>query len=231
MRRREIDWVLRGGCQAIFPSAWEDFARGLSALELQDPLMAYYARLTSDNEHVRTTAASRMFRLQASLHLGSEKLQVWSGRKWDCHDVGCYKPKKPPAPHAGTIMNDLDQDDGFPAYQGAPNRCFPGFWLGDHGIQIAQQLLTCHYSVHDGYFGEEGLLSRIDRIRGIPAIAVHGRNDMVCPAVTAFELHKAWPELEVQMVPNGGHSMYDPRIRDSLMHAIQRMSLLGSVLA
>jgi hypothetical protein len=77
MRQQEIDWVFRGGCRKLFPSAWEAFTAGLSDKELVDPLQAYYARLTAADPKIRQSAARRCFRLQASLSLsGIDMLQV-----------------------------------------------------------------------------------------------------------------------------------------------------------
>lgn len=57
------------------------------------------------------------------------------------------------------------------------------------------------------------------RLSGIPAVAVHGQLDFVCPATTAYELCRAWPELRLRLVPGAGHSMYDPAITHELVEA------------
>lgn len=96
----------------------------------------------------------------------------------------------------------------------------------------AQALLECHYSVHGACLLEEPLLMHVDRIKHIPCIAVHGQQDFVCPATTAYELHKAWPEMELRLVPGAGHSMYDSAITHELIQATDRMRSLpcnGSV--
>ncbi|PNH06550.1 Proline iminopeptidase, partial [Tetrabaena socialis] len=66
---------------------------------------------------------------------------------------------------------------------------------------------------------DEPLLSRAHLLRHIPTIAVHGQLDFVCPATTAYELHEAWPELQLRLVPGAGHSMYDPAITHELLEA------------
>ncbi|KXZ56098.1 hypothetical protein GPECTOR_2g980 [Gonium pectorale] len=63
------------------------------------------------------------------------------------------------------------------------------------------------------------LIGRAGELRHIPAIAVHGQMDLVCPPVTAYDLHRAWPELQLRLVPNAGHSMYDPAITHELVEA------------
>lgn len=71
--------------------------------------------------------------------------------------------------------------------------------------------IECHYFVHGGFFERESqLLDRVDRIRKIPAVIVQGRYDVVCPAVSAWELHRAWPEADFRLVPDAGHSAYEP---------------------
>ena len=86
----------------------------------------------------------------------------------------------------------------------------------------AQARLTSHYSVARGFVNAEGLLSTaVPRIREacIPCIAVHGANDLICPPVTAYELHEAWPEMELRVVPGAGHSMYDSQLQAEILRA------------
>jgi len=73
----------------------------------------------------------------------------------------------------------------------------------------AQAVLTSHYSVNHAARPEDELLSCAPTLRSIPCIAVQGGNDLICPPVTAFELHKSWPEMELRIVHGAGHSMYD----------------------
>ncbi len=69
---------------------------------------------------------------------------------------------------------------------------------------------------------ENRLLERIDRIRHIPAVIVQGRYDIVCPIVSADELHGAWPEADYIVVPDAGHSAMEPGIRAALVAATER---------
>ncbi len=51
--------------------------------------------------------------------------------------------------------------------------------------------LSSHYFVHGGFMNsDEHILDNVDKIRHIPATIVQGRYDVVCPAKTAWELHK-----------------------------------------
>lgn len=115
------------------------------------------------------------------------------------------------------------------SWEAPPAPAKAAFAGGEEAKKIAQQLLTCHYSVHHGFFEESGgLLAHIDAVRGIPTIAIQGRNDLVCPVKTAYDLHLAWPELELHVVPGAGHSQYDSRIRHCLLLASDRYRMVGS---
>jgi proline iminopeptidase len=67
-------------------------------------------------------------------------------------------------------------------------------------------------------------LENIDKIRDIPAIIVQGRYDVVCPPMTAWELHNAWPEADFQIIPGAGHSAFDPENAAALVAATDRFA-------
>jgi len=78
--------------------------------------------------------------------------------------------------------------------------------------------IECHYFVNKGFFEYDGwLLDQIDKIRHIPTVIVQGRYDVVCPMITAWELHQKWPEADFYVIPDSGHSMLEAGIRDKLI--------------
>ncbi len=80
--------------------------------------------------------------------------------------------------------------------------------------------IECHYFVNGGFLDpEEQLLENVDRIRHLPAVIVQGRYDVVCPMISAWELHHAWPEATLQVIEDAGHSMFEPGIRTALLNA------------
>ncbi len=84
--------------------------------------------------------------------------------------------------------------------------------------------IECHYFVNHGFLDtEDQLLKHIDRIRHLPAVIVQGRYDVVCPMITAWELHKAWPEAQFIVIPDAGHSMTEPGIRTALLDATDQL--------
>jgi proline iminopeptidase len=88
---------------------------------------------------------------------------------------------------------------------------------------IAFARIECHYFMHDAFIDEaRDLVKRVARIRHIPATIVQGRYDVVCPMETAWELHRAWPEADLRVVPDAGHSAAEPGNLHELVEATDR---------
>jgi proline iminopeptidase len=83
--------------------------------------------------------------------------------------------------------------------------------------------METHYFMHDIFLPPNFLLDNIDRIRHIPTTIVQGRYDMVCPIVSADDLARAFPEADYQIVPDAGHSAFEPGIRARLIEATERL--------
>lgn len=81
--------------------------------------------------------------------------------------------------------------------------------------------LEAHYFKNGVLAPEKSLLNRIDSFRHIPAVIVQGRYDVICPIQTAWKLHRLWPEAELVIVPDAGHSSLDPGIRSRLIQATE----------
>jgi proline iminopeptidase len=92
-------------------------------------------------------------------------------------------------------------------------------WSED-AFSLAVARIECHYFVNGGFMQRESrLLDDVGRIRHIPAVIVQGRHDVVCPMFTAWDLHRAWPEADLQVVSDAGHSAFEPGITDALVRA------------
>ncbi len=97
--------------------------------------------------------------------------------------------------------------------------------FGENHFADAFARIECHYFINKGFFEvEDQLLRNIDRIRHIPGVIVQGRYDVVCPMVSAWELHRAWPEAELIVVPDAGHSMTEPGIRSALIQTTDKFA-------
>jgi len=101
--------------------------------------------------------------------------------------------------------------------------------FGKERFALAFARIECHYFVNGGFFATDGqLLAEAHRLRSIPGTIVQGRYDVVTPPITAWDLHKAWPEAEFTMVPDAGHTATEPGITDALVRAIDRFRHAGS---
>ncbi|WP_442954779.1 prolyl aminopeptidase [Pelomicrobium sp.] len=89
-------------------------------------------------------------------------------------------------------------------------------------VALGLARIEAHYFVHRIFLPENALLRNVERIRSIPGVIVQGRYDAVCPIVTADELARAWPEAQYVVVPDAGHSAWEPGIRAELVKAMER---------
>lgn len=94
-------------------------------------------------------------------------------------------------------------------------------------VALGLARIEAHYFMHDIFLPENSLLERIDRIRKVPGLIVQGRYDAVCPIVTADDLHRAWPEAEYIVVPDAGHSAWEPKICAELVRAAERFKAIS----
>ncbi len=79
--------------------------------------------------------------------------------------------------------------------------------------------IECHYFVNDSFLEADQILRDADRLKGIPGVIVHGRYDVVCPVENAWQLKQAWPEAELKVIPDAGHSASEPGTVDALVQA------------
>ncbi len=82
-----------------------------------------------------------------------------------------------------------------------------------------------HYFLHEGWFREQQLIDdAAASLRDIPAVIVQGRYDVCTPIMTAWDLHRAWPEAELVVVDDAGHSASEPGIAAALVAATDRFA-------
>lgn len=84
--------------------------------------------------------------------------------------------------------------------------------------------IECHYFVNDAFLEPNQLLRDMPKIAHLPGIIVHGRYDAICPLDNAWALHQAWPNSELQIIRDAGHSAAEPGITDALIRAAEQMA-------
>jgi proline iminopeptidase len=95
-------------------------------------------------------------------------------------------------------------------------------WSEDR-LALAVARIECHYVHHRAFLRcDSQLLGDMPRICRVPGIIVHGRYDMVCPVRSALDLHTAWPGSVLRIVPDAGHSAFEPGTVHELIEATDR---------
>src|SRR5215472_7217247 len=90
---------------------------------------------------------------------------------------------------------------------------------------VAFARIEVHYFVYRGFLEtDDQLLRNAGRIRHIPGMIVQGRYDVVCPMESAWALHRAWPEAELLVTADSGHSAFDPPNSRALVAATDRFA-------
>jgi len=92
-------------------------------------------------------------------------------------------------------------------------------------VALGLARIEAHYFVNDIFLPPDFLLENTSRLESIPGVIVQGRYDIVCPAISADDLHRAWPQAQYHVVADAGHSAFEPGIRSRLVAATQEFKL------
>lgn len=111
-------------------------------------------------------------------------------------------------------------------YEGACSTLMPSpetvAAFGEEDMAYALARIETHYFTNGNFMSDNQLLDDIGKVRHLPCTIIQGRYDMICPIVTADELHRAWPGSEMIVVPDAGHSAMDSGVRAALVAATER---------
>ena len=122
----------------------------------------------------------------------------------------------------------LDACRAWSIWEGSTSKLHPDTSLIEHFAgdkeALALARIECHYFVNNCFFPTDNfLLENVEKIRHIPTVIVQGRYDVVCPATSAWDLHKAFPESALTIVPAAGHSVSEPGITSALVEATDKI--------
>ena len=91
-------------------------------------------------------------------------------------------------------------------------------------VAYAMARIEVHYFRNNRYRPEDQLLMRMNRIEHLAGTIVQGRYDLLCPPISAIQLHGAWPRSRLIMVDDAGHSATEPGIRSALVTAMDEIA-------
>ena len=116
-------------------------------------------------------------------------------------------------------------------WEGATSKLIPSTDMiaryGGYDFAEAFARIECHYFVNNGFLRPNQLLEDAVKLKSIPGVIVQGRYDVVCPMKSAWDLHRAWPEADLRIVPDAGHAMTEPGIVHEIIAAGERFAALG----
>jgi len=92
-------------------------------------------------------------------------------------------------------------------------------------VSIGLGRLEAHYFLHHGFFKDNELIRNVHRIQHLPAVIVQGRYDVICPPLSAYRLHQAWPLARFHMIDDAGHAGTEPNIARALIAATEQFKI------
>ena len=94
---------------------------------------------------------------------------------------------------------------------------------GEPHLALSMARISAHYFANNSFIAQP-ILTQMNKIAHLPAIVIHGRYDMVCKLENATSLVENWPNAQLQIVPNAGHSAMEAGITDALCKATSTMA-------
>ena len=122
----------------------------------------------------------------------------------------------------------LEAARAWSIFEGSTSQLVPTVKLAeefgaDH-LAVALAQIEVHYFVNNCFMGDGQLIRDVGKIRHIPGVIVQGRYDVLCPVSSAFELAEAWPEVDLRITPDAGHSAFEPGNIHELIMATDRFA-------
>lgn len=195
--RREVDWITEG-VGALYPEAWD-------AVAAVAETHGGFERHDRSPQRLRLVEAYRRMLTASDQALVDTATRVWMAWE-DAHiAIGAGGPAQAHAVPADAPVGTYDR--GFAR-------------------------LVTHYWAHDGFVADwavpwgaepgSGLMGGMSRLAGIPGVLIHGRRDVSGPALTAWELHRAWPGSELIVIEEEGHG--GPVMVEAWREAMDRLT-------
>ena len=130
-----------------------------------------------------------------------------------------------------TSSNELEQMQAAKAWSIWEGRCatlHPNPRVVEHfghpHVAIALARIECHYFMNNAFLEDDQIVRDAALLKDIQGIIVHGRYDMVCPLDNALALSQAWPEADLRIIRDAGHSASEPAIIDALMRGVDEVA-------
>jgi proline iminopeptidase len=88
--------------------------------------------------------------------------------------------------------------------------------------QLALVRICAHYFSHAAWLDEGALLRDASRLAGIRGVLFHGRLDVGSPLGSAWELARAWPDAQLRVIGDSGHTGSDT-MKNEILETLERL--------
>jgi hypothetical protein len=82
--------------------------------------------------------------------------------------------------------------------------------------------ICTHYFAHAAWLQDGQLLRDAHHLKDIPGVLIDGRLDLSGPLLTAWELAQAWPEAELMIIEDSGHTGSPAMRKNAVLDAIAK---------
>ncbi len=97
--------------------------------------------------------------------------------------------------------------------------------FGSAHTALSLARIECHYFMNNCFMEANQIVLNASRLTNIPGVIIQGRYDMICPVEQAWDLQHAWPQSELRIISDAGHSATESGIVDALVKATVEMSV------
>jgi proline iminopeptidase len=203
-RPADLHWLYQEGASRIYPDYWEKF------------IAPVYSAVSSTNSSVdggpvsSKTKTSKRSTIEAidiihayyRLLTSSNELQkMHAAKQWSLWEARC-----------ATLRPHPEMEKAF----AKPH------------LALSLARIEAHYFVNNGFIGDNQIIESVDVLKEIPSIIIHGRYDMICPLDNAYALQQCWPNAQLRIIRDAGHSSKEVGIADALVKATDEMASLLS---
>jgi proline iminopeptidase len=147
--------------------------------------------------------------------------RVAPGQSWE-RLLTCYETLLNSADRAQARRAAADWNAYESAIMSIGDNALPVSGVADDAA-LARARVQIHYLARGCFLRDGELLDNLPRIAHLPAILLHGRQDFVCPPVTAWELARRWPRARLSFVEQARHAASHPALERALVAAADEM--------
>jgi proline iminopeptidase len=133
------------------------------------------------------------------------------------------------------LINDADQEvrqravDAWCMWESATPQWPPTNRLAERftnpAFALAFTRIVTHYVSHNAWLEDGVLLRHANSLANIPGILVNGRFDFQAPIGNAWELRRVWPQAELVIVDDAGHTP-NSSVNQELIRATDKFASL-----